>query len=139
MKDMKVQIIEQMVTNLKNMDTLYFIQYGDHTFTNIEEKKEAKRTPSPSKYPFKEVSKHIKSQLPETLWPGVCGFINSGKYDIESVRSTFTSHVTTKYGAGKVSTSVDRDKNLIWYIWETDEPIVVDNKTMNLLPETVNE
>ena len=138
MKDMKVQIIEQMVTNLKNMDTLYFIQYGNQTFTNIEEKKEVKRTRAPSKYGYREVITHIRNQIQEPLCAGSTGFIDVGTYDIESVRSTLSSYLTRKYGVDKVSTHIEREKNIIWYVWASDKPFT-EAELFKTVMETVNE
>lgn len=135
MKDMKTIMIQQMVANLIKMDAVYFIQFGDATYTNLEEKMETKKKRAPSKYPLGELSKYIRNQIQEPLYPGVSGLVEAGEYDIESLRSTFTSYLSHKYGKNKFITHVEREKNCIWYVWKTDESINIDDKTMNLLEE----
>lgn len=130
----KSKMLAHIVSMLDKLEVQYLIKDGDEKHSNIIEEEKPKRTRSPSKYKFGEVTKFIKGELERLTFNGVlsnAGFIDCKEYDIDVIRSNLSSYLIKTYGKNKFSTYTDHESNLVWYF-------PVEQQNPNLLTQGEN-
>jgi len=111
MTDIRKTMLNQAINTLNKIGVEFLIKDGDEQYGNMVQNEPKKR--AKSKYPMGEVANCIKAQLPTPI-PDF-GFIDCKEYEPGVVRSSFSSFLSKACGNEKYSTSIDREKNCIWY------------------------
>ena len=137
MKNIKQEILNQMIRTLEKLEVKYHLVYEDTVLTNIEQDK--KHTRRKSLYPRNELRDFINKQLPEDLNSMSAGFVDCEKYNGETIRSSLSSYLCAKFGKKSFHTSVDKNHNCVWFWSETSPFDTRETKTLDQLQQVFGD
>ena len=103
--EIKITAIEKALRLLEASGASFHVRFGDQEWGTAIATKSARKA---SKYPHGAVSAHIKPYLKDIKANDAVA-IPFGEFDVGSVYSTLTAHLTTKWGKG--SYMVHKTKN----------------------------